>query len=116
MVTKGSTTVGVTYGRAPATAWVLYDGLDPVNVDTIPPTWSATLAMNARLQACENKSLAGPIQVEPVCLRQLGLRNVSVYVSDRQFWTLQLREGALLLLGTTLLLAAGLAVLRKRRA
>ena len=116
MVTKGSTTVGVTYGAAPASSWVLYNGLDPVNVDTVPSSWSATLAMNARLQTCENKSLAGPSQVEPRCLRKLGLRNVSVYVADRQFWTLQLRDGGLFLLGAALLLGVAAVILRKRRA
>lgn len=116
MVTKGGTTVGVTYGGAPANSWVLYNGLDPINVDTVPSSWSASLAMNARLQACENKSLAGPSQVEPRCLRKLGLRNVSIYLADRQFWTLQLRDGGLFLLGSTFLLATGLIVTRKRRA
>jgi hypothetical protein len=115
-VTKGSTTVSTTYARPPANSWVLYSGYDPINSENIPSSWSVTLEMNAKVQACVNKSTVSSSQVEPRCLQKLGLRNVNIYVSDRQFWTLQLREGGLLLLGTVLLLGVGLVVIRKRRA
>jgi hypothetical protein len=115
-VVKGNTSSSITYGGAPANAWVLYNGFDPLGVNTVPTSWSATLAMNAKVQACENASVAGAFPSESHCLHKLGLHNVSIYVPDREFWTLQLREGGLFLLVAFLLLGVGAVILRKRRA
>ena len=115
VVTKGATTVHATHGTTPPNAWVLYAGYIPAGSRSVP-LWQATFSMNSKVQSCLQKSTAGTRNTESSCLHILGLRNVQIYLSDSQFWTLQLRDGGLYLAGVVLLVVASSAVLRRRRA
>ena len=114
-MTKGGLTNGVPYGGPPANSWVLYSGFNSINSTQVPSS-SVALEMNAAGQTCMNNSPYSPGSNETPCLKKLRIRDVNIYVSDRQFWTLQLRDGVLFLLGATLLLGVGAVVIRERRA
>jgi hypothetical protein len=116
MVTKGSAIVGVTTGGAPANGWLLFGGYRPLGSASAPSSWSVvTGRTNTLVQDCEAHSAASSNDVTSYCLHKLGLEDVEVYVSDHQFWTLQLREGGLYLVVAMLLLSLSAYVLRRIR-
>ncbi len=93
-------------GGGPSDAWYFYQGFEPVSTKGVPSQALLQRPTSAEYK-CENKFQ------EPYCERHLRLRFIEVYMSNRQFWTLQLREG-LFYMGLAVLLA-GLSFMGIRR-
>lgn len=104
-----------THGGAPSTAWIIYGGLVAKTATAPPASWNAALRMNGAVVSCMAAHDNGA-NSQRECLNELGLRNVEIYVADSEFWTMQLREGALYLAVGALFLGASVVVLRRRRA
>jgi hypothetical protein len=99
---------------APQNAWIVFQGEEPVISGNAILTQAATQHWLNVVSNCEN----GPVSTIQIstCERKLGLRDVQLYVADDEFWTLQLREGGVYLVGATSLFALGLWLLRRSEA
>jgi hypothetical protein len=113
-VTKQSVTVAKPTGMAPASAWVIFNGFVPVDHGKTLPTWSQETPWLDAVNQCP-LNVTGPIGYV-ACVRRLGLHNVELYVADNEYWSLQLREGGLYLVGAALLLGACYGLLRRSKA
>jgi hypothetical protein len=114
-VTKGDFTTGVTKGGAPANSWIIFSGFIPLDSNSAPASWAVESRIDNRVNRCENPSGSNSGESTNVCLRRLGLRNVQIYISDHEFWQLQLREGALYLIAGLLLFGTTVVVIRRIR-
>ena len=115
VITKGGFTTSVSYGGAPEGSWSVYQGFIPLHSTTVPSGADAKRTF-ARLSACEQSVTGAAPHRERACLERLGLRDADLYISDREFWTLQMREGGLYLGASALLLGLSAAALRRIRA
>jgi hypothetical protein len=88
----------------PSGAWVTNSGWAPRHYRGIPSA-AVFNESTQRLTSCTNSISA--------CESKLQLRQVEVYVADGEFPRLQVEEGLSLLVGTALLLGAGLLRLRR---
>ena len=113
-VTKQGVTLGIPTGRAPANAWVVFDGFVPAGAGNTLVTWGQETPWLDAVNKCPS-NVTGPTGYA-ACLRKLGLHEVELYVADNEYWALQLREGGLYLAGAALLLGAGLLLVRRSRA
>lgn len=95
-------------GQAPATAWVVFSGVVPVNYGRILPTNSDEIPWRKAEYRCPTDAAK-----YTACLKKLGLHDVQLRVADSQYWDLQLREGGLYIAGAALLLGAGLLFVRR---
>lgn len=86
---EGSSSGFYAAGGAPANSWFFYQGFEPVSAKGVPSLGYLDTSNNA-MNRCEinNGRLPGNY-----CLHHLHLRSVEVYISDNQFWKLQLLEG-----------------------
>jgi hypothetical protein len=117
--TKGNAAV---YGESvyPAyiqeNAWILVNGVARRSTVGVP-TWKQVNAISTQVYSCVNtypqKTQRDIVNAEGKCYQKFGVENVEVYISDDQFWTMQLREG-ILYLSAGLILAGGALVLLRR--
>ena len=112
--TKGGVTIGAPTGMAPANAWVIFNGFVPFDHGNALPTWGQETPWLDAVNQCPSNVTSPNGYV--ACLRRLGLHDVELYVTDSEYWSLQLREGGLYLVGATLLLVVGLVLVRRSRA
>ena len=113
-VTKGGVSFVVPTTSIPASAWVVFNGLEPRNWAGAVPNWPEELKWIRETNHCPTPSKAGT-GAYPRCLASYHLSEVSLYVANSEYWALQLREGALYLFAAALLLAAALALVRRSR-
>jgi len=113
-LTKGGVTVGVPSGQAPQSAWVVFNGFVPTEWSGGLPTWSQEAPWLHEVNRCPSSS-TNPSSGYTTCLRRLDLRNVEMFVSDNEYWTLQLREGGLYVGGAALLFGVSLLLVRRSR-
>ncbi len=114
-VTKGDFSTSLPEGGAPANSWIVFSGFIPIDSNSIPRSWANEVRFDDRVNHCENASATNSGTAMNLCLRRLGLRDVQVYVSDHEFWQLQLREGGLYLVTAALLFGASVVVIRRIR-
>jgi len=113
-VTKGDFSTAVPKGGAPTNSWILFSGFAPIGTHTIPGEADQRRS-DERMSRCESTSGANSGTVMNSCLRREGLRDVSFYVADHEFWQLQLREGGLYLTLDLLLFGGTVVLLRRIR-
>jgi ABC-type transport system involved in multi-copper enzyme maturation permease subunit len=100
----------------PQNAWFLLNGAAPRStVGT--PTQTIVDDTLTKIYACmkgyPTKTSKEYEKAEVACYKKFDAENVSVYISDDQFWTLQLREGLLYLGGGILLTGGALSIVRR---
>jgi hypothetical protein len=95
--TKGSSTFVIEKGGAPKNAWLLFQGLIPVDSSSLPSSAALTVRRDNASNKCQLPGGNVVADQETYCLKKLGLKNVALYVADNQFWNLQLREGGIYL-------------------
>jgi len=113
--TKGAATFDMPLKMAPSSAWVVFNGLVPVNWGGGLPTWGQEMPWLHEANRCPLSSAKRP-NAYATCLQQSHLRNIELYVADNEYWRLQLREGGLYLGAAAMLFAASLALVRRARA
>lgn len=96
-VAKGSSTFVIENGGAPKNAWVLFQGFIPVDSSSLPSSGAVTLRRDNAFNRCQLPGGNVVADQETYCLKKLGLKNVTLYVADNQFWNLQMREGGIYL-------------------
>jgi hypothetical protein len=122
-VTWGQPNMGVirndygTYTQGfPATAWLLVEGYAP-RTTTGTPTWHEVDLAEGPLYACEAKyphmTNKESQAADRTCEKRYNLEYVAVYISNDQFWTIQLREGLLYLVGGLILAGGALLIVRR---
>lgn len=113
-LTKGGVSLGEPTNMAPANAWVVFSGYVPIHWgNAIPSEGQETQWRNATFRCPANFAHASAYTR---CLKRLDLRDINLYVSNNEYWTLQLREGALYLSGAALLFGVSLLLVRRIRA
>ena len=110
-VTKKGVTIDEQSGQAPANAWVIFGGYEPVTYGTAVPTRREEDQWSEAINQCTRGLPVS--KVDASCQNKLDLRVVQLYVADSEYWTLQLREGGLYLAGAGLLLVAGFLLVRR---
>lgn len=110
---KGSVIGRISRGGAPSDAWLVFSGYLPNHSRTSPASWGAELRMNKAVDTCVGSDVMNLGQKEASCLRQLGLRDAALYMSDQDFWTLQMREGGLYLALSALLFGVSVVAIRR---
>lgn len=113
-LTKGGATFEVPLKMAPTSAWVVFDGLVPLHWSGALPTWPEEAPWLHEANRCSMSTTSKPNNYA-TCLHKSHLKNIELYVSNSEYWTLQLREGALYLGGAVLLLGVSLILVRRTR-
>ena len=100
----------------PQNSWLLVNGVVPRSTTGIP-TWNEVVATLPRVESCEanypQETESKYVKTEIKCYRKFDVANVSVYIVGDQFWTLQLREGLLYLVGGLALTGGSLLIIRR---
>lgn len=114
VLTKGDVTSDMPTHLAPATSWIVFSGYVPLHWGDTLPTWGQETPWLESVNRCPtNAAGSGAVAT---CARKLGLHNVELYVSNNEYWTLQLREGGIYLASAALLLGSSVALLRRTNA
>jgi len=114
IVTKGDFTGAIPTHVAPKNSWIVFQGYEPLNSGNALLTRGEETRWGNEMNRCET----GPISQSqvPACQHKLGLRDVQLYVANNEFWTLQLREGAIYLAGAAFLFELSLLLVRRTKA
>ncbi len=112
VVKKGGVTVG-RYSAPPSTdSWVIFAGFLPDSYSAVP-AWSQETRWRDAVDLCPSP-FARPTSYN-TCMHKLGLKSVQLSIPNSEYWTLQLREGGLYVIGAILFLGGSLAVVRRMR-